>query len=66
MKVLTFRDPLVWNQIPETLRIDENTKTLKHKLRTIRDLISLMNFDMTIDDKENALITNMNNAFIYI
>ena len=55
-----FRGPLLWNQIPESLRLEENTKTFKQSLRTIRDLILQMSFN-----KESSLITNKNKDFIY-
>ena len=55
-----YRGPIMWNQIPETLRKEQSKNTFKRKLKTIKDLILQATFN-----KESALITNKDNAFIY-
>ena len=55
-----YRGPIMWNQIPETLRKEQNKNTFKRKLKKIKDLILQATFN-----KESALITNKDTAFIY-
>ena len=56
---MKFHGPLVWDQIPETLGIEENTGIIKHRLKRIRYLILPMSFI-----KESTLITDKNSALL--
>ena len=55
-----YRGPIMWLQIPETLRKEQNKNTFKRKLKAMKDLILQATFN-----KESALITYKDNAFIY-